>query len=300
MLCLTIDDYEKDNASILLKRQFGNDSIKGIVAIRNNPQGKSTVKGFAINHEYALFTIKSDKLKSVGRLEHSQKQKDRYSETDKNGSKFLWENFRKTGTDSNHTDRPKQFYPIYVDIKNSAFRIPKMAWDSSINGWEIKDKLKSGEVEILPVSDTGEEKVWKCGIERIIENPEHIKIEIKGNDIQIYRRNYYNAKGSLPNTWWDKPQYAAGSHGTNLLTNLFGENRLFLFPKSVYAEMDCITVCNTMPEDIVLDYFGGSGTTGHAVINLNREDSGSRKYILVEIGEYFNTVTKPHTKSRLF
>ncbi|MDR9756018.1 MAG: DNA methyltransferase [Thermoanaerobacterales bacterium] len=53
-------------------------------------------------------------------------------------------------------------------------------------------------------------------------------------------------------------------------------------------------------EGIVLDYFAGSGTTAHAVINLNREDGGNRKYILVEMGNYFNTVTKPRIKKAIY
>jgi adenine-specific DNA-methyltransferase len=299
MLCFTIDDYEREYAVSILQTVFNN-NVKGIVAIRNNPQGRSTVKGFAINHEYALFYSKSDDNTQVGRLEHSQKQKDRYSETDENGNVFLWENFRKTGTDSNHSDRPKQFYPIYVNAKDKTFRIPKLTWNKNTNKWDINDKPTSNEIEILPISDTGEEKVWKWGIDRIENSPNDIKIEINGNGIQIYRRNYYNEEGALPNTWWDKAQYAAGSHGTNLLTDIFGKNRTFLFPKSIYAVMDCITICNTDNTDYVLDFFAGSATTGHAVVNLNRQDEGNRKYILVEVGDYFNSVTKPRMQKVVY
>ena len=112
--------------------------------------------------------------------------------------------------------------------------------------------------------------------------------------------NFYNDSGSLPNTWWENAKYAAGSHGTNLLTAIFGKNRKFLFPKSVYAEMDCIRVCNATAGDYVLDFFAGSGTTGHAVVKLNSEDGGARKYILVEMGEYFDTVTKPRMQKVIY
>jgi adenine-specific DNA-methyltransferase len=54
------------------------------------------------------------------------------------------------------------------------------------------------------------------------------------------------------------------------------------------------------PKAVFLDYFAGSGTTGHAVINLNREDGGNRKFILVEMGNYFNTVTKPRLKKVIY
>lgn len=293
MICLTIDDYEKDNATILLKDVFGNDFFKGTVPIRNNPQGRSTVKGFAINHEYALFSAKSDAVKGVGRLDHSQNQKSRYSEIDENGRAFLWENFRKTGTDSNHEDRPKQFYPIFVRADGSTFRVPNLEWNDATNQWIIRDNAADDEVVLWPVTNTGEEKVWKWGIDRLRENPNQIKVEITNGEMQLYRMNFYNDEGSLPNTWWDNAKYAAGSHGTNLLTAIFGQNRKFLFPKSVYAEMDCIRVCRVNDKDCVFDFFAGSGTTGHAVININREFGGNRKYILVEMGTYFSTVTKP-------
>jgi len=300
MICVTIDDYEKNSLSIILEQLFGQDNIMGIVPIRNNPQGRSTVNGFAINHEYAIFCRICDQLSSVGRLEHSQKQKDRYSEVDEDGRIYLWENFRKTGTDSNHADRPKQYYPLYVDVNQKTVRIPRVEWNNQQNSWDAVDAPYDYEVVVLPLTESGEEKVWKWGIERVEANPEHIKVEINGENIQIYRKNYFNDEGSLPNTWWDKPQYAAGSHGTNLLTDIFGVNRKFHFPKSVYAEMDSIKVCGVEDSDIVLDFFAGSGTTGHAVIKLNHEDRGHRKYILVEMGEYFNTVTKPRVEKIIY
>jgi len=298
LLCFTIDDYERENGMLLLQEVFNN-NIKGIIAIRNNPQGRSTVKGFSINHEYAIFCTKTDDAITVGRLDHSQKQKDRYTETDENGNKYLWENLRKTGTDSNRVDRPRQFYPIIINMKDKSFRIPKLVWNKNTNQWDTNDKLSKIEIYLYPISDTGEEKVWKWGIERFENSKNEIKIEPNGNSFQIYCRYYFNEEGSLPNTWWDKAQYAAGSHGTNLLTDIFGKNRTFLFPKSIYAVMDCITICNTIHNDIILDYFAGSGTTGHAMINLRRNNE-YRKYILIEMADYFNVVTKPRLQKVIY
>jgi adenine-specific DNA-methyltransferase len=249
-----------------------------------------------------LFYSNNEKLKSVGRLEHTQKQKNRYSERDNNGNAFLWENFRKTGTDSNRADRPRQYYPIFVDENKLIFRIPSLDWNQSLDCWVLAEEPLQHEQIIYPLTETGEEKVWKWGIDRVLKNPEQIKIERNGSDIQIYRMNYYNDEGSLPNTWWDDAKYAAGSHGTNLLTDIFGYNRAFQFPKSIFAEMDCLKVCNTEKNDMVLDYFAGSGTTGHAVINLNRIDKegGNRRYILIEMGEYFKSVTLPRMKKVVY
>ena len=135
----------------------------------------------------------------------------------------------------------------------------------------------------------------------MLDNPRHIQIK-KADDssLQIYKRNYINKDGSLPGTLWDEKKYAAGSHGTNLLTNMFGKGNSFSFPKSVFAVEDCLLVSNAGGKSIILDYFAGSGTTGHAVIKLEKEDPKGRKYILVEMGEYFDDVLKPRMQKVIY
>ena len=107
-----------------------------------------------------------------------------------------------------------------------------------------------------------------------------------------------NDEGLLPQTWWDKSEYSAAEYGTNLLAHLFGQAHRFAFPKSVHAVVDCLKVAGLRGKSngVALDYFAGSGTTGHAVINLNREDGGRRKFILVEMGDYLDTVLVPRIK----
>ena len=107
-------------------------------------------------------------------------------------------------------------------------------------------------------------------------------------------------EGTLPLTWWDKREYSATDYGTNLVGNLFGRTTVFSFPKSVYATADCLRVSNLSKYELCLDFFAGSGTTAHAVINLNREDGGRRKYILVEMADYFKTVLLPRIKKVVF
>lgn len=101
-----------------------------------------------------------------------------------------------------------------------------------------------------------------------------------------------------PKSFWIGEKYDASSKGTNLLENILPNNG-FSYPKSLFTVMDNITlgaaICDT-----ILDAFAGSGTTGHAVINLNREDNGNRKYILCEMAEYFNSVTKPRIEKVIY
>ena len=100
---------------------------------------------------------------------------------------------------------------------------------------------------------------------------------------------------------WTDAKYSATEHGTKLIKDLFKES-VFAYPKSIYAVEETLTVMGLKAyrKAKVLDYFAGSGTTGHAVINLNREDNGDRKYILCEMGEYFSTVTKPRIEKVIY
>ena len=98
----------------------------------------------------------------------------------------------------------------------------------------------------------------------------------------------------------DKAKYSATTHGTGLLKNMLGNALAFPFPKSIYLIEDCLRVSSLGKKDTVLDYFGGSGTTAHAAINLNRQDSGKRKYILVEMGHHFDTVLKPRVMKAVY
>ena len=94
-------------------------------------------------------------------------------------------------------------------------------------------------------------------------------------------------------------KYSATSYGTNLLKDMLGDNE-FSFPKSIHLVEDCLRVSSLGKNDIVLDYFGGSGTTVHATINLNCQDEGKRKYILIEMGHHFDTVLKQRVKKAIY
>jgi len=120
----------------------------------------------------------------------------------------------------------------------------------------------------------------------------------------MYKRFLSEAKerGRTPTTLWDDVKTTTDA--TKLLLDLFG-NALSrelignLKPKPNELVERCAALL-TNGQGIVLDYFAGSGTTGHAVINLNREDGGQRKFILVEMGDYFNTVLVPRIKKVIF
>lgn len=301
MACVTIDDFEFTNLRESLDSIFGKDNFLATTPIRNNPSGRSTVKGFSINHEYGIYYSNDNDKAVLGRLPHSDSQQDRYDETDElTGKQFEWENFRKNGTDSDRIDRPRQYYPIVVNNNTFSIRIPEMLWNKDQFIWDLLEIMDKDETVLYPNHPNGQEKVWKFGKERVENNLSELSARLKNNQIEIYRKKYLNEEGSLPRTWWDNPLYSARDTGTRALTDIFGEGLKFSFPKSAYAVLDSLKVLNTQIQSVVIDFFAGSGTTGHAVIKLNREDSGNRKYLLVEMGVYFNTVTKPRIQKVIY
>ena len=300
IMCVTIDDVEVHNLRMLLEGVLPEHELLGTVAIKNNPAGRTGTVGFSTCHEYALFYGRRGTAR-VGRLQHSQAQKDRYKERDNIGA-FEWTNFRKHGgLNTYRTARPRQFYPIY--IHGDSIRIPKMEWDNASRTWKIIEEARPAEEVLLPIDEAGRERIWDFVVDTAREQLPHLIIRKDSRGTAaVYRKWRLHSQGLLPQTIWDKSEYSAAEYGTNLLANIFGETHKFTFPKSVHAVVDCLRVANlrTTVDGSALDFFAGSGTTGHAVINLNREDGGQRKFILVEMADYFDTVLVPRIKKVMF
>ena len=282
-MVLTIDDYEINTVTTVLNEVFGEENHLGTVIIKNNPSGRSTVKGFSVNHEYALFYSKTSKA-TLGRMKHSDEQKSRYKEQDDKGC-YEWENFRKNGTDSDRADRPKQFYPLFFDKTANKLRVPSVTWNDSKREYDLNESIEADEVVLLPVNPNGVEKVWKYGIERAKQIVSELLVKETPNGYELYRKKYLNDEGTLPHTWWDKPEYSARDNGTRILTNLFGPQKFFDFPKAPEAVKDALIAANLPSDGLVLDFFSGSATTAHAVMQLNAEDGGHRKFIMVQLPE---------------
>jgi adenine-specific DNA-methyltransferase len=300
VLCITIDDIEVHNLRALADSTLPQYDVLGVVPIKNNPAGRTGTVGFSVCHEYALFYGRSDEAR-IGRLEHSEAQKARYKERD-DISAFEWTNFRKHGGQNTYrTARPRQFYPIYV--AGNSIRIPAMDWDNASRTWKVLEPPTAFEATLLPVDENGRERIWDFVAETARKNISHLRVRKDAHgQTAVYRKWRLNDDGLLPQTWWDRSEYSAAEYGTNLLARLFGQPHRFAFPKSVHAVVDCLRVAGLRRkvDGVALDYFAGSGTTGHAVINLNREDGGQRKFILVEMGDYFDTVLLPRIKKVTF
>ena len=272
----------------------------GIAVIRSNPQSRKTKGKFSPVHEYALFYGKTDKSSpfSIG---YSAAKAARYPLVDDNG-RYSWMNFIRAGNNDLREDRPKLFYPIAVN-NDDKIRILEMEWDGTRQEYKLLEEIKSDEVLVYPikVSDgISIEKNWQRGNVRVATEYEEYRVRRNGNgEITIDFKTRMDEE-ALPVTWWDKNEYASANYGASELKNLFSE-KPFDFPKAGKLVEDALLACGAGEENTtVLDYFGGSGTTGHALININREDKGNRKYILVEVGNHFDTVLKPRIQKVIY
>jgi len=296
IICVTIDDYQVHELGHILEDVFGKENRLGTAVIRNNPSGRSTVQGFSVCHEYAFF-YGSSQAAVLKRFPRTEDQLQRFTVED--GEHVDWRNFRKDGGAVTHRiERPKQYYPLFVNKSDMSIRIPKLQWNPTARSWDVLEEPSLDECVIYPIDEKKLERVWSLNHESAQEQITSLEARRnRENQIQVYRR-HIPSQGVLPRSWWDKNTYAAREHGSAALKHLFGDGSGFSFAKSPHAVKDCIWVSglDEGTSGVVFDFFAGSGTTGQAVIQLNREDGERRQFLLVEMAEYFDSVLLPRIK----
>lgn len=281
IICLTIDDSEIQNVTAIMNELFGEVNHLATIVVKNNPSGRSTTKGASIAHEYALFYGTNEDT-TLGRLPRNDEQIARYKENDEIGA-FEWVNFRKHG--GYKEDAPSMFYPIYVKEDSSSFRIPALEWDENQKEYSVLEQPESDEIVSLPIDEQGRARRWKWGLDRALSSSsEMLAKKDRSGEPTVYIKARMNDKGVLPLTVWDDKQYSSTEYGANLLKKIFHAT-YFDYPKSLYAVIDSLKIGNLDKDSIVLDFFSGSATTAHAVMQLNAEDGGKRKYICVQLPE---------------
>jgi adenine-specific DNA-methyltransferase len=255
---------------------FGRDNFIGNLIVQIKPSGRTNDAFFATSHEYTLFYAKNKNNVSINFLPLSDEQKKQYNQGDGEDT-YKWRDFLRTGGYSTPEERPNSYYPIYFNPFSKTITI---------------EKVSDNDIEILPLDSNNKKRVWRKTKKSLLEHLENdeIKIVKRGNTYKVQIIDKIKS-GIRPKTIWVDSRYDAASHGTKLLKNLFDGEKLFSFPKSLYAVEDIISLFTSEEDDLILDFFGGSGTTAHAVLELNKEDGGNRQFVLVEQMDYIETVT---------
>jgi len=177
------------------------------------------------------------------------------------------------------------YYPIYIKTDVSSFRIPKLRWNENRKEYDILEGPDYNEIISYPIDENGRPRRWKWGLERALKEQAEMCVRLdRDNKPAVYIKARMKEEGMLPLTVWDDKKYSSTEYGTNLLIDLF-KNKFFDYPKSLYAVIDSLLAANISRDSLVLDFFSGSATTAHAVMQLNAEDGGKRKFIMVQLPE---------------
>lgn len=279
----SIDDNEQANLKQISGGVFGEQNFVGNSIIINNRGGRD-YGGIAKQHEYLLIYSKNDFFYELNMIQEVDKK---FQYQDDEGGFNLME-LRNRNIKFNDKNRPNLCYPFFVNPNNP-----------DKNGLlEISLEEKEGYIKLLPAISQGVQTVWRWGKEeksRINLNKVIFGKENKNGGYMIVQK--YRKTEKMQRSVWDEKEFV-NERGTEAIKELFGEN-YFSYPKSIFFVKRVLELA-TNSNDLILDYFAGSGTTGHATIKLNREDGGSRKYILVEMGGYFDTVTKPRIQKVIY
>ncbi|MBR5243646.1 MAG: site-specific DNA-methyltransferase [Thermoguttaceae bacterium] len=282
---ISIDDNELASLKLICDEIFGAANFIAQITLLCNPKGRSQDKYFATNHEYILVYTKSTVPagwfsvdKSAAKIEKD------YKHSDANG-KYRLQELRNTHREFNKITRPNLWYPLYANPHNGAVSL-------------VQDE--SHTIEVFPFWPDGYEGCWTWGREKSEQDLYLLLAQKRAGVWKIYRKNYAHSQGQVVKqklfTIWNNPLFYT-EKGQNVFGKIFsGANKTdFPQPKSVEFVMEILRSI-TSKDDLILDSFAGSGTTAHAVLALNKADGGKRRFILVEMLDYADSITAERVK----
>lgn len=285
-IAISIDNTELFNLKAICDEIFGPNNFVTEISCVNNPKGRSDDKYVATAHEHILLYKKD--VVEFGQFEPEEKVIRRYRETDANGDKFRVIDLRKTGDEDLRSDREDMFYPFFYN--ESAGEL--------ILGTN-EDPTPEGFIRIVPMKSPTiegrwrwgkEEKSMQTGFERLIARYMPTK-----NRWSFFEKDYLKDKeGVKPTTVWTYKDVNS-ERGTEQFVALGFKKTDFPNPKPIGTIQRILTMLNDK-NAIILDSFAGSGTTAHAVLRTNHLDKGNRRFILVEMMEYANSITAERVK----
>ncbi len=274
----SLDDNETHNLITYLKSFLSEKFVSSPFIWKKKAGGGDDSSLIAVEHEYLVPVVKDPSVIDLGKIEHeSPSMTAKYNQREADGRRFYWERMDKTSLTYSKSMDYEVECPDGTFIKPDQ---PDPSNPSTIWRWS-KSKLLKG----LEEPDGSDEKV-------------HIRKDKNGN-WRIYTKTYASTDGVTPRSLLTDPNHGRNREGTRELANIFGK-KIFKNPKPLALLEHLIKIFHNQMDGIIADFFAGSATTAQGVINLNRKDGGKRKYILSEMGEYFNSVTKPRIQKIIF
>lgn len=310
---VAIDDYELRYVNCILDQIYGQENCISNIAILTNPKGRD--QGFiAQAHDYTVMYAKNVDLAETNNFILTPEETAKKFAKVKDGNSLRELPLKRTGSGKWRYERPYMYFPFfYSEEKKELLVIPKdlykqiynpntKTFDDEFLSRVIADYKSKGYEAILPISSKGELFRWRWGYSSCVSGIESGILfckKVKGGNYSVYQYDFADNEAT-PKSLWFGEKYDASSKGTNLLEEMLPNNP-FTYPKSLFTVMDNISI-GSNPGDTVLDFFAGSGTTGHAVVQLTREHDSEdgRKYVLMEMGGYFENVTRKRVEKAVY
>ena len=286
VIFISIDDNEVDNLRKICDEIFGECNFVAQLTTVMNLKGNNDEFGFAGTHEYSLVYMKDkDSVFDLNGVPLTEEDKTEYTLSDEKGKFKKGATLMRTGEAGAREKRPKGYYPIYVSKDLKSLNITRQASD---------------DYEVYPKTVDGKEMSWRRSPEFLLKTKDEFIITKTNNGISFNKKQRLEddiRRGKKAKTLFYKPEYSSGN-GTSLIKELFN-GRLFDNPKPLTLIKDMLSIGSSnnvdMDDDtslisseespIILDFFSGSATTAHAVMQLNAEDGGKRKFIMVQLPE---------------
>ena len=270
-IAISIDDNEIDNLGEICDEVFGSQNFVSKIIVQNNPRGRQSDSFVATVHEYLLCYAKDSTKCLVNGTPLTEDQIAEYCYSDGNGAYRLL-GLRQRGVASLREDRPDMFFPIYVDPTTQ----------------EVSLDFHDGWLTVVPKKSDGRDGRWMWGKQKCIADKSRLVARMieRRSEYDIFVKDYLVRENGQRTrkykTIWDD-KCINNQVGTQEVKKLL-DGEYMSFPKScAYIQMICQMLSSS--SGIVLDFFSGSATTAHAVMQLNAEDGGHRKFIMVQLPE---------------
>lgn len=295
VIFISIDDNEQAQLKLLCDSIFGGKNFVAALPTIMNLKGNQDEFGFAGTHEYTLVYCLSYDYCEIGQLPLEDEELDDW-QIDEKGYYKKGANLKSTGINAPKEKRPNLYYPILLNKKTNAVSTITNDEFSCIYNKDLKQhneeyltQLRTkyenlGFCFILPITG-GKGMSWRWGWQKVKTESDEIIVCMNGNEFSLYKKQrpqLGEMPSKKPKSVFYKPEYSSGN-GKAELISVLGES-LFGYPKPLKLIMDFLTICSRKDSSI-LDFFAGSGTTLHATMQLNAEDGGHRKCILVTNNE---------------
>lgn len=276
VIFISIDEHEQDNLKKICHEIFGETNFIACIANVNNPKGRSDDKYFATSHEYILvYARNAGRLELYG-WEPGNEIVKRYNKVDGNGVKYREIDLRKTGDNDRRQDRPNLFYYFYFNEKTGELLVSK------------DDAEKDGYIKITPIREDGSDGNWRWELATSLQNLDNLipKFMPVRQRYSVFVKDLFDPSERIkPVTAWTFKDVNS-ERGSEQFVDLGFEKTIFPRPKPLGVIIRMLQLgLKPKKNDIVLDFFAGSGTIAHAVMLLNAEDGGNRSCIQVQLPE---------------